>query len=160
MGNVTIAHLTDFHYDPLYAEGSSSVCKDFVCCRNSSVVSYVHTLKIDFYFSSDNFFWWLIFDRTKNDRRVTAHQLENGVTTIVAIRLATLSRIFAQKLLPIIRFDNIRITFVSFSFRLNSILKQFRLNWLSFQFKSKSIVLSRMPKLFITPEILLSTLSG
>lgn len=36
--NITIAHLTDFHYDAFYAEGSSDECTDFVCCRNISKV--------------------------------------------------------------------------------------------------------------------------
>lgn len=37
--NITIAQLTDFHYDAHYAEGSSGECTDFVCCRNISTVS-------------------------------------------------------------------------------------------------------------------------
>lgn len=36
---LNIAHLSDFHYDPHYAPGSSSDCKEFICCRNSSQVS-------------------------------------------------------------------------------------------------------------------------
>lgn len=36
---ITIAQLTDFHYDPLYAPGSSSVCMESDCCRNTSIVS-------------------------------------------------------------------------------------------------------------------------
>lgn len=37
--NVTIVHLTDFHYDALYSEGSSSICTDEICCRNASSVT-------------------------------------------------------------------------------------------------------------------------
>ncbi|KAG4074682.1 hypothetical protein HA402_004553 [Bradysia odoriphaga] len=35
--NITIVHLTDFHYDSLYSEGSSSICTDEICCRNTSM---------------------------------------------------------------------------------------------------------------------------
>lgn len=35
---ITIAHLTDFHYDPHYAPGSSSQCTGVMCCRNESTV--------------------------------------------------------------------------------------------------------------------------
>lgn len=43
----TIAHLSDFHYDPHYAAGSSSDCIDFICCRNTSIVSS-KSMKHDF----------------------------------------------------------------------------------------------------------------
>lgn len=35
---IVIAHLTDFHYDAHYEDGSSAECTDFVCCRNISLV--------------------------------------------------------------------------------------------------------------------------
>lgn len=35
---LTIAHLSDFHYDPYYAAGSSSDCKEGICCRTESTV--------------------------------------------------------------------------------------------------------------------------
>lgn len=31
-----VLHITDTHYDPLYAEGASAVCKEAICCRNKS----------------------------------------------------------------------------------------------------------------------------
>ncbi|XP_031616396.1 sphingomyelin phosphodiesterase-like [Contarinia nasturtii] len=34
---LTIAHLSDFHFDPYYSAGSSSNCIDFLCCRNTSI---------------------------------------------------------------------------------------------------------------------------
>lgn len=33
---ITIVQLSDFHYDPYYAPGSSSDCTEFVCCRSAS----------------------------------------------------------------------------------------------------------------------------
>lgn len=36
---LVIGHLSDFHYDRYYAPGSSSNCQDFICCRNTSIVS-------------------------------------------------------------------------------------------------------------------------
>lgn len=41
---MTIAHLSDFHYDPYYANGSSSDCIENICCRNTSIVSIQWTL--------------------------------------------------------------------------------------------------------------------
>lgn len=38
LSNLTIVQLSDFHYDPYYAEGSSSQCTDDICCRNTSQV--------------------------------------------------------------------------------------------------------------------------
>ncbi|XP_059620637.1 sphingomyelin phosphodiesterase-like [Phlebotomus argentipes] len=35
--NLTILHLTDFHYDPLYAVGSAGNCKEGICCRGDRV---------------------------------------------------------------------------------------------------------------------------
>uniref|UniRef100_A0A1B0CTP1 Sphingomyelin phosphodiesterase n=1 Tax=Lutzomyia longipalpis TaxID=7200 RepID=A0A1B0CTP1_LUTLO len=35
--NLTILHLTDFHYDPLYAVGSAAECKEQICCRGNVV---------------------------------------------------------------------------------------------------------------------------
>ncbi|GAB0097654.1 Sphingomyelin phosphodiesterase [Sergentomyia squamirostris] len=35
--NLTILHLTDFHYDPLYAVGSRGDCQEGICCRGPSV---------------------------------------------------------------------------------------------------------------------------
>lgn len=36
---ITVLHLSDFRYDPLYAPGSNSRCMESACCRNSSTVS-------------------------------------------------------------------------------------------------------------------------
>lgn len=33
-----VLHLTDTHYDPLYAEGANAVCKEPLCCRNRSQI--------------------------------------------------------------------------------------------------------------------------
>lgn len=41
----TIVHLSDFHYDFEYAEGSSSDCIEEMCCRNTSTVSGKFHLK-------------------------------------------------------------------------------------------------------------------
>uniref|UniRef100_A0A6B2E6Q2 Sphingomyelin phosphodiesterase n=1 Tax=Phlebotomus kandelakii TaxID=1109342 RepID=A0A6B2E6Q2_9DIPT len=38
--NLTILHLTDFHYDPLYAVGSNGDCKEGICCRGDLVPSH------------------------------------------------------------------------------------------------------------------------
>lgn len=35
--NLTILHLTDFHYDPYYAVGSNGNCKEGICCRGTPV---------------------------------------------------------------------------------------------------------------------------
>lgn len=32
-GQLTVLHLSDFHYDPLYATGSNAECKEGICCR-------------------------------------------------------------------------------------------------------------------------------
>lgn len=37
--NLTILHLTDFHYDPLYAPGSPSECAEQICCHNASIAN-------------------------------------------------------------------------------------------------------------------------
>lgn len=41
--NLTILHLTDFHYDPLYATGSPAQCGESICCRNSSTAQAAAT---------------------------------------------------------------------------------------------------------------------
>lgn len=36
--NLTIAHISDTHFDPKYLEGSNAVCNTPVCCRVDSVI--------------------------------------------------------------------------------------------------------------------------
>ena len=33
---LTILHITDTHWDPLYKEGTLANCEDFLCCREDS----------------------------------------------------------------------------------------------------------------------------
>lgn len=33
---VNILHLTDFHYDPLYQNGSTAVCEQPLCCQSGN----------------------------------------------------------------------------------------------------------------------------
>lgn len=36
--NFKVLHITDTHYDPLYAEGANAVCKELLCCRDKSQI--------------------------------------------------------------------------------------------------------------------------
>ena len=33
---LTVLHISDTHWDPLYKEGTLANCKDFLCCREDS----------------------------------------------------------------------------------------------------------------------------
>ena len=33
---LTVLHISDTHWDPLYKEGSLANCRDFLCCREES----------------------------------------------------------------------------------------------------------------------------
>lgn len=34
-----VLHLTDTHFDPLYTEGANAVCKQPICCRDTSEIN-------------------------------------------------------------------------------------------------------------------------